>query len=73
MIYQQKYVNIFAKHFLNTYVFSKIHRSFKKPLMLSTSEVKYLKWSYQMKYISEDYEMIDGKLEKKPDKKRTSF
>jgi len=62
VIHQQKYANIFAKHFMDKYVFSKIHRNFKKPLMLSTSEVKYLKWSSQMKYISEDYEMIDGKL-----------
>lgn len=73
IIYQQKHVKLVVNYFLDQFIFSKIHRNFKKPLILSTSEVKYLKWSNQMKYIAEDYEMIDGKLEKKPDKKRTVF
>lgn len=73
VIYQQKHVNIIVKYLMDRFLFCRMHPNFKKPLMLSTGEVKYLKWSQQMKYIVEDFEMVEGKLIKKSDKKRTVF
>lgn len=58
VIYQQKYVNIVVSYLMERFLFCRMHPNFKKPLMLSTGEVKYLKWSNQMKYIAEDYEMV---------------
>ena len=58
---------------LNRYLFSYIHPNFKKPRILSTGEVKYLKWSNHMKYLAEDYKMVDGRLEKNSEKARTIF
>lgn len=66
-------MNILIKYLMNKFLFCSTHPNFKKPLILSTGEVKYLKWSQQMKYIAEDFEMKDGKLVKKSDKKRTVF
>lgn len=73
VIYQEKHMNIIIKYVMNKFLFCNTHPNFKKPLILSTGEVKYLKWSHQMKYIAEDFEMKDGKLVKKSDKKRTVF
>ena len=41
--------------------------------MLSTNQLKFLKWSNHINYMKEEFEMIDNKLEKIPDKKINIF
>ena len=66
-------MKLFVNSLLENYVFTHIHSKFKAPLILSTDEVNYLKWSHAMKYISEDYEYVDGKLGKKDSGKRNVY
>ena len=58
---------------MQKYFYENIHPNFKLPKLLSTSQLKYMKWSNHIKYMKEEYEIIEGRMERIPGNKINVF